>query len=571
MLFATHHAAWSQSIRGSITTDGATPTRSLNVHLWKQAAGGSSFAPLSSTTSDPATGEYEFLGLPDGLYQLQVTDPLSFYAPTFYDDACTQLDAAVVEIAAGTPLIDPVNIAVRTGGVIEGIITSGGAPPGHSLVVALWTQNPITLIYDQDTNETSSGVSDGYYRFSGLCDGNYIVQVEDHTGVFASEYYQDSYTFESAKVITIQGGVANTLPANFVVEQGAAISGRVLGNDGTNPPYPVEGISVGISEVVGSGIAEFVGGFVGVNTDANGDFTIGLRPGAYSVDFFDYTAGAERPTWASQIYSNTIARQWGSIVNLPSAGTRLTNINAMLVPGYSISGTVTDTNDMPLEKVFASFEVYREGTTNEWGSVVAKKTDVNGEYAVSFPPGVYRVKFEEDSMLYEQEYWSAAELAINATPINIVNADIGGIDAQLAHTPLARWAFSYGINPFANVAGWLKEDPDSDTYNNFNEFAFGTDPTNASSGNPIQIGQVVSNSVTFSARFHQNLSTAYWLEYELCQTASVIAWPACVGVGPATNLSASDPIGYENASITVPVGVGQVLQQYFRLKATLHP
>ncbi len=225
---------------------------------------------------------------------------------------------------------------------------------------------------------------------------------------------------------------------------------------------------------------------------------------------------------------------------------------------------------MPLEKVFASFEVRREGANNEWGSVVAKKTDANGEYAVSFPPGVYRVRFEEDSMLYEQEYWSDAELDSDATAINVVNNDIGSIDAQLAHTPLARWAFGYGLNPFANVDGWLNEDPDFDTYNNFHEFAFGTDPTSASSGAPIRIGPIISNSVSFSALFHQNLSTGYRLEYKLCQTAALITWPPCVGVGPTVSIPPSDPVRYEPASITVPVGVGQTLQQYFRLRAALY-
>lgn len=446
--------------------------------------------------------------------------------------------------------------------IIRGTITHNGSPVGHALEVQLWQLNPDTLIYDQ-VDQTTYNPATLEYEFINLSDGSYHVGVLDLTGVYAAEIYQDVYSEADATVVKVEGGVTQINPVDIAVELGATISGRVLEPNGT----PIPGIVVGIPEMTDAETMQLAGGVGGISTDTNGEFKVGLRPGVYTVVFWDYSTN---PHWATQLFSNTVAHEWATPIILTSVGQVVTNVNATMQPGYEISGTVTDTNGVKLAEVFASFAVY-DPQRLEWGTSVSKRTDSNGFYSVNFPPGEYRVYFEENSRLYEREHWSDAEEPDQATPINVVNANVGNINAQLAHTPLARWAFSYGLDPFSNVEGWLKDDPDADTYDNFHEFAFGTDPTNASSGNPIQIGPVVSNTVTFSARLHQNLSTAYWLEYELCQTASVIAWPACVGVGPATNLSASDPVDYENASITVPLGVGQVLQQYFRLKATLDP
>lgn len=446
--------------------------------------------------------------------------------------------------------------------IIRGTIAHSGSPVSHALEVQLWQLNPDTLIYDQ-VGQTTYDPAIGQYEFRNLDDGSYHLHVLDLTGVYAAEIYEDVYAEADATTVKIENGVTLVDLVNIEVEPGAVISGTVSGTG----VGPLAGIAIGIVEMSdpqGIPLTD-VGYYIG--TDPNGEFKLGLRPGTYTVVFWDYS---ENPVWATQLFSNTVSHEWATPIVLASVGQHATNANATLQPGYEVSGQVRDTNGMALAGVFASFEVY-DANRGEWGTTVSKRTGSDGLYAINFPPGKYRVKFEENSRLYEREYWSNAEEPALATPINVVSANVSNINAKLAHTPLARWAFSYGLDPFSNVEGWLKDDPDADTYDNFHEFAFGTDPTNASSGNPIQIGPVVSNTVTFSARFHQNLSTAYWLEYELCQTASVIAWPACVGVGPAINRSASDPVDYENASITVPVGVGQVLQQYFRLKATLHP
>ena len=453
--------------------------------------------------------------------------------------------------------------------IIKGTITHNEFPVGHALEVQLWQLNPETLIYDH-VGQTSYDPATGQYEFKDLSDGSYLVYVLDLTGEFAAEIYQDAYRQDQATVVEIKDGVALIDPVDIAVQHGAMISGLVRDSSGTPIPY----IAVGIEEMRDLETMELVGGTFGVSTATNGGFKVGLRPGIYTVSFLDYS---DNPYWATQQYSNTVAHQWATPIVLTSVGQSTININATLQPGYDISGTVTDKNGVKLAGVFASFEVY-DPARMEWGTSVSKRTDENAFYSVNFPPGQYRVYFDENSRLYEQEYWSNAVLPASAASVNLSSSSVGGIDAQLEHTPLARWAFSYGLDPFADLEGWLNQDPDADTYDNFHEFAFGTDPTNPSSGNPIQINPPrrlpvgmspqASNTVTFSALFHQNLSTAYWLQYELQYKTNLLTpgWASeYLGI---PHVLPSDPVSYIELRTNVPTTPDP--NKFYRLRATIN-
>jgi hypothetical protein len=443
---------------------------------------------------------------------------------------------------------------------IQGHVLSSGSPVGHALSIQLLKQNPNTLIYDY-VADTSSNPTTGAYRLNGLADGFYHVQVLDLTGEYAAEIYEDVYREADATMIEIKNGVALIDPVDFEVQPGATVSGRVVAPDGT----PIPGLAVGIEETTDTETLQLAGASIGVGTDANGEFKVGLRPGVYTVAFWE---PSDSPYWATQLFSNTIAHEWATPIVLASVGQHVSNVNATLQPGYEVSGQVRDTNGMALAGVFASFEVY-DPNRGEWGTTVSKRTGPDGLYAINFTPGEYRVKFEEDSLLYEQEYWSDAAEPDNATPINVVAASVSGIDAQLEYTPLARWAFGYGLNPFANVAGWLKDDPDSDGYDNFREFAFGTDPTDASSGFEYLFGPVVNSTVSISGLVETNLSTAYWLEYQLQQRSSLGSGSWIPSPISPTPVPGPFPQGYLRVGITVPTSPDPML--FFRTRATMHP
>ena len=449
---------------------------------------------------------------------------------------------------------------------IEGTIKANGVTPGHSLIVAVWSQNPTTLIFDQLVEEVASDASTGDYAVFNLLDGNYIVQCKDITGTYAAEVFDDVTAFADGAIVTVNGGTASLPRVDFDLEFGATVHGHVRGRvEGSGVGEPLEGISVDIEQVLGTNNPELSGGYVGVVTDSSGNFKVGVRPGVYTVRFLDYGTNA---VWASQLFSNTTAQQWATPVVLSNAGDIAGGIDAILEPGRRISGTVTRPSGEPIDKVFVLYETYNE-QVQQWGLATLFKTEPDGSHSATVPPGKYRVYFTDQSMLFEHEYWPNMPTDTGATSITVSGADVGGIDAQLEHTPLAVWAIDRGLNPFADVANWLKQDPDSDSYDNFHEFAYGTHPTNSSSGYPYVIGPVTSDTVTISADFHQNLSTAYWIDYQLLDKTNLMSpvWNS-TPIYPAP-LPASAPPSYETLSLTVPVNAAS--SGFYRTTATITP
>ena len=448
---------------------------------------------------------------------------------------------------------------------IRGTIKANGGAPGHSLLVALWSQNPRTLLFDQLVEEVTSDASTGNYAFFNLADANYMVQCKDTTGMYAAEVFNDANRFDDGQVITVDGGTANVPVVDFDVALGATIQGHVRGRIGTSSESePLAGICVDMEQVVDTNNLQLYGDYVGVVTDSSGNFKVGVRPGIYTIRFQDYGTNT---FWANQLFSNTTARQWATQVVLSNVGDVVTGINALLEPGRRISGTVTRPDGQPIDKVFVFYETYNE-EAQQWGLATGFKTEPDGSHSATVPPGQYRVYFTEQSMLYEHEYWPNASALSNAATITISGSNVSGINAQLEHTPLAVWAFSSGLDPFTDVVNWLKQDADSDGYNNFHEFSYGTHPKNPSSGYPYTIGAVTSNSVTISANFHQNESTAYWIDYHLLDKTNLMSpvWNS-TPIYP-TQKPASDPPSYEKMELTVPVNAAK--SGFYKTTATIN-
>ena len=196
--------------------------------------------------------------------------------------------------------------------IIKGTITHNEFPVGHALEVQLWQLNPETLIYDH-VGQTTYDPATGQYEFRYLDDGSYHLHVLDLTGVYAAEVYEDVYAEADATTVKIENGVTLVDPVNIEVEPGAVISGTVSGAG----VGPLAGIAIGIVEMSdpqGMPLMD-VGYYIG--TDPNGEFKLGLRPGIYTVSFWDYS---DNPYWATQQYSNTVAHQWATPIVLTSVG-----------------------------------------------------------------------------------------------------------------------------------------------------------------------------------------------------------------------------------------------------------
>lgn len=454
----------------------------------------------------------------------------------------------------------PVACSTTWAASIGGTILTNGIPVTKAVQVNLLKQSPQTLIYELIAF-TNSNATDGTYSFSGLSDGFYNIQVVDHTGYYAAEIYDNVYRQSEATAIEVSKSAATISPVDITLEMGASISGRVVDTFGSG----IEGIAVGIEEMVASNSTQLAGSFVGVGTDASGYFKVGLRPGIYTVAFMDYSVN---PKWASQLFSNTVSHDWATQLVLTNVGQAATNVSAVMQQGYSISGFIKYPNGKPASEVFASFFVF-DSSTGQWGTTVSKLTEGDGFYSVNFPPGIYGVLFEEDSMLYEQEYWDNSPNITNASVIVVSNANVANINTVLDYSPLANWALGYGLDPFANVAGWLKEDPDTDNYSNLHEFAFGTDPTNSASGYPYQIGQPTNGQVLISALINTNVSTAYWLDYAVQQRTNLITGTWTNSPYVPQVIPSSPTLNYIRMGLILPTSPDPHL--FMRTQATIGP
>lgn len=447
-------------------------------------------------------------------------------------------------------------------GFVRGTVSAAGQPPTHSLRVAFYHKDPVTLTYNWVT-EVETDTSTGSYMAEGLADGFYRVLALDPVGYYAMKVYSEAYLHSEATPVEVKSGLPLHDPVDFQLERGATITGRVQRVEGDGLA-PLEGITVTVEEVTDAETMQVKGAYAGVSTDAQGFYAIGLRPGIYCVDFWDYSS---TPQWATQIYSNAIANEWATPVMLTNVGHKVTDVDAVMRRGYVISGSVTVPSGLPIGNVAVSTEVFQD-ETGKWGTVGSEATDAAGGFSINLPPGTYRIYFHDSSLLFERKFWNNQSSQTNTSAIVVTDSNVSEVNVQLEYTPLARWALSHNLDPLSNVEGWLGEDHDLDGYDNFHEFAFGTDPKNPRSGTPIEVNLVDGNVVRLSAFFQQNVSTAYWLQYELHQKTDLIpvVWLNTHLWFPS--LAATDPVTYIQLSTNVPTVPDP--SQFFRLRAKIY-
>ena len=160
---------------------------------------------------------------------------------------------------------------------------------------------------------------------------------------------------------------------------GATISGTVTNAAGN----PVSQVCVNVSSTTGSG---------GAQTGVNGTYTItGLPTGSYTVQFNNCSSATN---FLTQYYNATSTGTTSYSAATPYAvtqGTNYTGVNATMVVGATISGTVTNASGSPVANVC----VYVNSTA---GSVGAATTAANGGYTIMLlPAGSYKIQFHNCS------------------------------------------------------------------------------------------------------------------------------------------------------------------------------
>jgi hypothetical protein len=296
--------------------------------------------------------------------------------------------------------------------VLSALIVTGLAPANAvdlsdaSISGKVTAPAGVDLASTQVYAHTASGYSytgysqvseDGTYSISGLPAGTYKVQFSgsNYSGGL-EQWHAGASSFETATTVTLAAGQSVTgINANLV--KGATISGRIT------VPAGVDLNSVDVS--VRSTGDEWYSAYGSVSQD--GSYTVrGLPAGSYKVQFAGGNSGA-----VTQWHAAASSFDAATPITL-TAGQDLSGINASLVKGASISGTITVPPGVDPSRVHVEARD-TNGNTAGYSGISSE-----GTYSLrGFPAGSYKVLFSSYDTGLLQQWYSGASSFDAATPV----------------------------------------------------------------------------------------------------------------------------------------------------------
>ncbi len=353
-----------------------------------------------------ADGTYSITGIPTGSYAVRFTDGgHGPYVDQYYDSQTTEDAANSVAVTAGNTTAG-IDAALHAGGSLSGTVTVAGTGAPAANVTVIASGSKTTLV--------GQTASDGTYKVGGLPADSYTVSFSSSNYVF--EYYDGVTSYsDSTPVVVTAGGDAGGIDAQLT--PAATISGVVTDSKSSDP------INDGHLCVSATGSN---GGLGTCSIDPSGGFVIrGLSPGSYRVWFSDN--GGD---YISQYYNGVSNYSDATLVDL-TAGQAATGIDASMVLGASISGTIRDKfTGAPVSD--SSMCAWAEPTVG--GSFATDCTvGPDGKYEFSgLVAGTYKIEFSDGSTTYVDQYYDHKADYSSADPVQVASGDqLTGVDADL--------------------------------------------------------------------------------------------------------------------------------------------
>jgi hypothetical protein len=403
MLAAAPNAlAANGSIKGTVTDNSATPKPLPDIEVALYDTTGD-FIDETSTATD---GTYSFSEAP-GTYRVGFTDFNGVYAPQYYNNQTSLSSANPVTVASGATASN-VNAKMVKGANITGKVTNSASTGLSGIEVQL---------YDNSGNfiTATSTASDGTYTFAGqaLAAGTYKVGFTDFSGTYLAQFYNNKPTLASATPITLAAS-ATAANINAKLITGGIITGTVTNSSSTAQAN----IDVSLFDSSGNFVDS-------TQTASNGTYSFGgLQTGSYRVGFED-----ENQVYLSQFYNDKPTLASATPISV-TAGSTASNINAKLITGGKITGTVTNSSSTGLANI--DVEVFSSS-----GAVVGEVfTASDGTYTVGgLATGGYRVDFNPTSSTANVlgQFYNNKPNLLEATPISVTAAGtVANINAKLA-------------------------------------------------------------------------------------------------------------------------------------------
>lgn len=321
--------------------------------------------------------------------------------------------------------------AHAVGGGIGGTVNgpNGSMQPLDGIDVTVYEQ----VAAEWDWVGATSTDFQGHYSIP-LPSGTYLVEFNDSaTGDYLGEYYNNAATMEQAEPIPI-------VDVFRQIDVGLAVAGHITGTvTGPGTPAPaLEGIDVAALEKVANGPDDFYWSAVKyASTDVSGNYDLGALPtGTYRVEFGDRL---NPNPYASEFYNDQASATTAQDIAVV-AGEIDGGIDAVLAPESTISGTVTDAADQPID---GTLVLVYERANGAWERIDQVRTNGSGGYTLShLPRGTYRVEFEFETPDgdYLSEAYNNKRYLTGADDIVVAeDQDVLKIDAKLIageHAPV---------------------------------------------------------------------------------------------------------------------------------------
>ena len=366
-----------------------------------RARQGNSYPGFAQTTS---SGTYSVTGLAPGGYTVQFEDcSQKGYLTEWYNQKADQASANPVTVTAGTTT-SGIDAQLTVGGTISGTVRDASAAPVSNLCVNAQPQ------VNGGSSAFTNTDAHGQYTLVGLSTGSYSVAFASCNSPYLRQWYNGKSTQSNADPVQVVTGQATT-GIDVQVVLGGTVSGTVT--DTSSAP---------LSQVCVSAQTQANGGSnASSSTDSQGHYTlVGLVTGSYVVSF----GGCGSP-YARQWYNGKTSASSADVVQVVT-GAATTKIDAQLIIGGTISGTVTDASNHPLINICVSAEQAGQGQS--------ANTDAAGHYTIkSLLTGSYLVRFSDCSGHgYIGQYYNNKPDQSTANPVSVTaGAATSGIDATL--------------------------------------------------------------------------------------------------------------------------------------------
>jgi Carboxypeptidase regulatory-like domain len=434
-------------VGGQITgkvTDAASKAAIAGIQVCAQQASGGGFGGSCASTN--SSGEYTISGLASGEYKVEFRAGYSCgpggctpqnYLTQYYNGKASFAEAEAVAVEAGK-VKSGIDAAMQPGGQITGTVTDASSKAAIQGIQVCAEQASGGGFEFGHCAQTSSS---GEYTISGLAAGSYKVEFRAGSSCgpsgctpqnYLTQFYNGKASLTEAEAVAVMAGsVKAGIDAAMV--SGGQITGKVTD---ASSKAAIVGIQVCAQQASGGGLGSGC-----ASTNSSGEYTIsGLVSGSYKVEFragFSCTPTCTQQNYITQYYNGKSSFSEADPVTV-TAGSTTPSIDAKMVEGGQITGTVTDAST---KAAIAGIQVCAQPASGE-GFGGCASTNGSGEYTIAgLGTGSYKVEFRAGFSCgpsgctpqnYLTQFYNDKSSLAEADPVSVeVGKTAEGIDAQM--------------------------------------------------------------------------------------------------------------------------------------------